>query len=142
LLLFKDGGGQDHAFAALFDSCAQKQCAQVLLDGAGADLQFRRDVFVAAPLDQQLQHLLIAAGDFDLLQIDHVLPPGRGIEFWGLRFEIRESTSFAKASPLCTEGQVPADASTSGRTGKSAVITNFVWQIGYGTSCATMKKRA
>jgi len=55
----------------VFDSCAQEQCAQVLLDGAGAHLQLRGDIFVAAPLDQQLQHLLIAAGDFDLLQIDH-----------------------------------------------------------------------
>src|ERR1700687_2826824 len=72
LLLFKDGGCKNHTFAALLDSCAQKQSAQVLLNGTWADLQFNGDVLVTAPLDRQLQHLLSAAGDFDLLQIDHV----------------------------------------------------------------------
>jgi hypothetical protein len=72
LLLFKDCGGQDDAFATLFDSGAQKQRTQVLLDGAGADVEFRCDVFVAATLDEQLQHLPIAAGDLDLIEVDHV----------------------------------------------------------------------
>jgi hypothetical protein len=80
LLLFKDGGGHDHAFAALLDACAQEQRAQVLLDGAGADFEFGGDFFVAASADQQLQHLLIAAGDFDLFQIDHDLPRRRRVE--------------------------------------------------------------
>jgi hypothetical protein len=71
LLLFKDGGGQDDAFAALLDSCTQKQSAQVLLDGARADFEFGGDFFVAASGDQQLENLLVAAGDFDLFQIDH-----------------------------------------------------------------------
>jgi hypothetical protein len=81
LLLFKNRGSQNDAFAALLDSCTQEQSAQVLLDGTWADVQFGGYVFVAATRDQQFQHLLIAAGDFDLIQVDHVLPLARGIEF-------------------------------------------------------------
>jgi hypothetical protein len=43
----------------------------VLLDGAWADVQLGSDVFVPAPQDQQFQDLLIAAGDFDLIEVDH-----------------------------------------------------------------------
>jgi hypothetical protein len=65
----------------LFNAGAQEQRAQVLRHGARADLQFGRDFLVAAAFDQQLQDVLIAARDFDLLQINHCFPPaanGRG----------------------------------------------------------------
>lgn len=71
LLLFKDGGCQDDPLASLLDSGAQKQRAQVLLDGAWADAEFGCDLFVAAALDQQLQNLLVAARDFDLIEVQH-----------------------------------------------------------------------
>jgi hypothetical protein len=71
LLLFKYGSCQDDALAALFDSCSQEQCAQVLFHRAGADIEFRADFFIAAALHQQLQYLLIAARDFDVVEIKH-----------------------------------------------------------------------
>src|SRR3954470_11128704 len=68
VLLFKYRGGQDDALAALFNSCAQEERSQVLFYGARADLEFCRDFLVAAALDQQFQHVLIAACDFDLFK--------------------------------------------------------------------------
>jgi hypothetical protein len=48
-----------------------KQCSQVLLHGAGADVKLTSDFFVAAALNPQVQHLLITRCDFYGLQIDH-----------------------------------------------------------------------
>jgi hypothetical protein len=50
LLLFKDGGGENNALAALFDSGAQKETAQVLLYGPGAYLEFFGNLLVTAAL--------------------------------------------------------------------------------------------
>jgi hypothetical protein len=41
------------------------------LDGAWADVQFGSDVSIAATWDQQLQDLLVAAGGFHLVEVDH-----------------------------------------------------------------------
>src|SRR6266568_5241813 len=71
LLLFKNCGGQNDAFAPLLDSRTQKQRAQVLLHGAWADVEFRRDFLIAAALHQQLQNVLIAARNLDLFQVQH-----------------------------------------------------------------------
>ena len=71
MLLFEYGGGQDYALASLLDSCAQKQRAQVLFNGSRADAEFGRYFFVAAALNQQLQDLLVTAGNFDLVQVQH-----------------------------------------------------------------------
>ena len=68
LLLFEYGGGQDDALASLLDSGAQEQGPEVLLDRARADSQFSGDLFVAAALHQQLQNILIAAGDLDVIE--------------------------------------------------------------------------
>jgi hypothetical protein len=46
-------------FAAIPDSSAQEQCAQVLLNGARADVELARNFVVARSLDQQIQHLLV-----------------------------------------------------------------------------------
>jgi hypothetical protein len=43
----------------------------MLLNGAGADIELACDVFVTASLDEQIQDLLVARRDFDLIQIDH-----------------------------------------------------------------------
>jgi hypothetical protein len=69
LLLFKNGGCQDYAFAPLLDSCAQEKRAQVLLHCARADAQFGCDLFVAAALDKQSKNLLVAARNFDLIEV-------------------------------------------------------------------------
>jgi hypothetical protein len=71
VLLFKYGGGQDYAFASLLDSRAQEKRAQVLLNRSWADAEFRRDFFIAAALNQQMKNLLVAAGDFNLIQVQH-----------------------------------------------------------------------
>jgi hypothetical protein len=96
LLLFKYGGCQDYAFAPLLDSRAQKKRAQVLFNGAGTDAEFRSDLFIAAALNQQVKNLLVAAGNFDLIEVQHffpLLPAGMPATF-------SRSTSFAKASPV------------------------------------------
>jgi hypothetical protein len=87
----------------------------VLLDRSRADVQFGGYFFIAAALDQEFQHLPIAAGDFNLLQIDHVWPLASQGEMCGLQFEKRRSTCFAKVSLPSTVGQVPVDTGTSGR---------------------------
>ena len=79
LLLFKNCGGQNDAFAPLLDSRTQKQRAQVLLHGAWADVEFRRDFFIAAALQQQFQNVLIAARILDLFQVQHALLLSRSI---------------------------------------------------------------
>jgi hypothetical protein len=96
LLLFKYGGCQDYAFAPLLDSRAQKKRAQVLFNGAGTDAEFRSDLFIAAALNQQVKNLLVAAGDFDLIEVQHFSPSS---SCWNANAFSR-STSFAKASPV------------------------------------------
>jgi hypothetical protein len=49
----------------------QKQCSQVLLHGAGADVELTGDFFVAAALNQQVQHLLVARRNFYGFPVDH-----------------------------------------------------------------------
>jgi hypothetical protein len=71
LLLFKYGGSQDYAFASLLDSRPQKKRAQVLFHSARADAEFRSDFFITAALNQQAKNLLVAAGDFDLIEVQH-----------------------------------------------------------------------
>ena len=44
---------------------------RVLLNGSRADAEFGRYFFVAAALNQQLQDLLVTAGNFDLVQVQH-----------------------------------------------------------------------
>jgi hypothetical protein len=94
LLLFKDGGGKDDALAPLLNARAQEKRAQVLLHGAWADAEFGGDLFIAAALHQQLQNLLVTAGDFDLIQVQHFLAflPA------GMPTLSNRSTSFAKVS--------------------------------------------
>ena len=52
LLLLKHRGRQLHPFSAVPDTRPQEKRPQVLLNGARADVQLRRDLFVAATLDQ------------------------------------------------------------------------------------------
>jgi len=61
LLLFENGGCQDDALAPLLDSSPQKQRAQVLFHRTWADSEFRRNLFVAAALHQQLEHFIVPA---------------------------------------------------------------------------------
>jgi hypothetical protein len=68
-LLFEDCGCQDDPLAAFPYSGAQEQCAEVLLDRAGADFELDGDLLVTAPLDEEIEHLLIAAGDFDVIEV-------------------------------------------------------------------------
>jgi hypothetical protein len=99
LLLFKYGGGQDYAFASLLDTGAQKKRAQVLLYGSRADAEFGCDLFIAAALYQQLQNLLVATSNFDLIEIQHFLPllfPG----ILTLLVEARLSPKFRHCSQL------------------------------------------
>jgi hypothetical protein len=74
LLPFKYGGGQDYAFAPLLDSRAQKESAQVLLNRSRTDAELGSDLFIAAALDKQSKNLLVAAGNFDLIEVQHFLP--------------------------------------------------------------------
>jgi hypothetical protein len=53
----------------------------VLFDSARANAQLGGDLFVAATLDQQFQNLLIAACNFDLIQVDHDCLFARRMEF-------------------------------------------------------------
>jgi hypothetical protein len=95
LLLFKYCSGQDDAFTSLLDSRAQKNRAQVLLHSAWADAEFGCDLFIAAALDEQLKNLLIAAGNFDLIEVQHF---SASSSCWNTDIS-DTSTSFAKASP-------------------------------------------
>src|SRR5947199_10801462 len=71
LLLFKDGGGENDALTALLDARAKKKRAEMLLYSAWTDVEFCGNVFVAATLHQQVQHLPIAVCDFDLIEVKH-----------------------------------------------------------------------
>jgi hypothetical protein len=72
LLLFENGSCQDHALAPLFNASSQKKKrAQVLLGGAGADVELIGDFLITAALHEQLQYLLVAAGDFNLFEAQH-----------------------------------------------------------------------
>jgi hypothetical protein len=55
----------------LLNSGAQEECAQVLLHGSWTDAEFGGNLFVAAPLYQQLQHLLVTPGNLNVVQVDH-----------------------------------------------------------------------
>jgi hypothetical protein len=68
VLLLKKCGGQPDPLAPAGNFRPQKQGAQVLFDGARADPEFAGDIFVAAALCQQIEHLPVAAGDFDLVE--------------------------------------------------------------------------
>jgi len=50
LFFDKHSGGEFHSLPAFSDACAQKQCAQMLFDGARADVQLARDFFVTASI--------------------------------------------------------------------------------------------
>jgi hypothetical protein len=69
--LIEHGDGQLHALAAIANSGAQKQRAEMLLDGARADIELARDFFIAAALNQQFQDLPVTGRHFDLIQIHH-----------------------------------------------------------------------
>jgi hypothetical protein len=45
----------------------------MLFHGARADVELARNLFVAAALYDQVQDLLVAGSDFDLIQVDHDL---------------------------------------------------------------------
>jgi hypothetical protein len=66
------GGGEFDPLAAFLDPGTQKQRPQVLLNRARADVQLPRNFFVAAALDQQLEHLLIAWRNFDFIDVHHL----------------------------------------------------------------------
>jgi hypothetical protein len=71
LLLFKDGGRENDALAALLDTGAKKKCAEVLLYGARTYVEFCGNIFVAATLHQKVEDLLVAVSDFDLIEVKH-----------------------------------------------------------------------
>src|ERR1700690_3471714 len=73
LLLDKHCGRKLHSLPAFLDACAQKQGSQVLLHGPRADVQMAGDLFVTAPLYEQVQYLLITRGNLDLVEVDHGL---------------------------------------------------------------------
>jgi hypothetical protein len=74
LLFLKHRGSEFHAFSAIPDSGTQKKRAQMLFHGARTNIQLLRDLFVAAALHKQLQHLFIARSDFDFVKIGHTFP--------------------------------------------------------------------
>jgi hypothetical protein len=55
----------------LANAGAQEQRAQMLFDGARADVTLPGDLLIAATLYQQIKHLLIARRDFHLIQVGH-----------------------------------------------------------------------
>jgi hypothetical protein len=71
LLSLEHGGRQLHALAAVFDSGSQKQRAQVLLHGPGADVQLLGDFLVAASFNQEVKNLFIASRNLDVAEIQH-----------------------------------------------------------------------
>jgi len=69
LLLFKDGGGENDALTTLLNTAgAKKKRAEMLLNGARTDVEFCGNIFVAAPLHQQVEDLLIALCNFNLIE--------------------------------------------------------------------------
>jgi hypothetical protein len=62
---------QFHAFAAIKDSSAQKQRAQMVFHGSLADAELPSNFLVATAFNEQVQDLLIAGCDFDLIKISH-----------------------------------------------------------------------
>jgi hypothetical protein len=74
LLLLENRSRQLYPLAPIPNARPQKQSAQMLLDGARADLQLRRDLFIAAALNQKLKNFLVAGRDFDLVHVHHDLP--------------------------------------------------------------------
>jgi hypothetical protein len=75
LLSLENGSREFHALAAIFDSRSQKQRTQMLFHGAGADVQLRGDVLVAASFDKQLENLFIALRNLDVAEIQHEIFP-------------------------------------------------------------------
>ena len=70
----------------------------MLFHGAWADVQLTSNLFVAATLHQQVQHLLVAGSHFDLFQVDHEFPPV--CLRLTLAFVIAYCTTFANSSRL------------------------------------------
>jgi len=60
--------------SALSNTGRQEEGAQVLLHSSRADVQLTRDFFVAATLDEKIQHFLVAGRHFHLVETDHSLP--------------------------------------------------------------------
>jgi hypothetical protein len=71
LLSLENCSREFDALAAIRNSGSQKQRAQMLFHGPGADVQLRRDILVAASFDQQLENLFIALGNLDVAEIQH-----------------------------------------------------------------------
>jgi hypothetical protein len=70
----------------------------VLFDGPGADVQVTGDLFVAASLNEQTQHLLVTRSDFDFIEVDHWLFVGSFSSVVGSRPATKRSKRFAKCS--------------------------------------------
>jgi hypothetical protein len=71
LLLCEHRGRQLDPFSAIANAGPQEQGPKMLLHGPRADVQLRRDLFVAAALNEQLQHLFIARCNLDVVQAEH-----------------------------------------------------------------------
>ena len=67
LLLDEHRGGEFHSLPPFFNACAQKQRAQMLFNRPRADVQLARDFFIAVPLHQQMQDLLVSGGYLDAI---------------------------------------------------------------------------
>jgi hypothetical protein len=117
----KDSRSQDHSLATLLDSCAQEKCAEMLFDGARADAQFRRDFFIAAALNQQVENLPVAARDFDLIYIQHFFASSHCRNAGALT----QSTSFAKTSPAVIIDQLAANAALKDSDRRVRGVRNF-----------------
>jgi len=105
LLLFKDGGSQDYAFASLLDSRAQKKRAQVLLHSARTDAEFGSDFFITAALHQEMENLLVAAGDFNLIEVQHFSSSSSGWNANAL-VEARLSPKLRRVNDLAKATQI------------------------------------
>lgn len=97
--LDEHGGREFHAFPAFFDPGAQEQRPEMLFYGSWADVQMARDFLVAAPLHQQVQHLLVSGCDLDLVEINHWLLVRSLGSILGSRPADYRSNPFAKYSP-------------------------------------------
>jgi hypothetical protein len=75
LLFAEHCDGQFDPLAALANPGPQEKGAKMLFHRPWTDIQLTRDFFIAAALHEQMEYLLIAGGDFDLVQIDHLVPP-------------------------------------------------------------------
>ncbi len=53
----------------------QEQRAEMLFDGATADVELAGNLFVATALYEQIRYLLVAWSDFHLNEVDHWFPP-------------------------------------------------------------------